>query len=328
MKKSKAGLVLIIIGVVFIALAPIWKWGLGPMLVKLPDNIDSKSTYEGVLTLNVDPNSLQLLPPEIAVKVPLTINRTDVSAPERSSGGVAVVKETAVAKGPGGKDFLTSTKYYALDRKTGKNVTSDEADVKNRTDYSILFGFNVEKKPYLIWDDDTRKSGAADFVEVKNMDGFKFKNIELYAFGAKDEAPNVIPPLGLPEKISGSQIKTLLSNPALPFNDTEMYKVDYIKAVEATVMVDQRAGVVVNLPSFQETYYVDASAMGMGKIKLGSLKYHQTASSVKESIDTAADAYKLLDIVEKYIPLVLLVIGLIILIIGLILFLRKKPAAA
>lgn len=327
MKKSKAGLVLIIIGVVFIALVPIWKWGLGPQLLKIPDTIDTISYYEGVLTLNIDPNSLQPLPPEMAVKVPLSITRTDVSAPERSSGSVAVIKETAVAKGPGGKNFTEYTKYYALDRKTGENVTSDEADVKNRTGYSILLGFYVDKDgTYPVWDDDTRSSGDLKFVEEKTLNGYTSKDVPAIVWNGSGKEKAVVPPLGLPEKVSGAQIKALLENPALPYNDTEMYPISYLKSTDATVITGKKVGQFLSVPDYKEEYFVDATDAGLGEIKLATLQYHQTAASVKKSTDEGTDAYMLLDAVSTYIPLGLLIIGLIILGIGLALYLRKKEA--
>lgn len=327
MKKSKAGLVLIIIGVVFIALAPIWKWGLGPQLLKIPDNIDTVSYYEGVLTLNIDPNSLQPLPPEMAVKVPLSITRTDVSAPERSSGSVAVIKETAVAKGPGGKNFTEYTKYYALDRKTAENVTSDEANVKDRTGYSILLGFYVDKDgTYPMWDDDTRSSGDLEFIEETTLDGYTSKNVPAIVWKGSGKEKAVVPPLGLPEKVSGAQIKALLENPALPYNDTEMYPITYLKSTDATVVSGIKTGQFLKIPDYKEEYFVDATDAGLGEIKLATLQYHQTAASVKKSTDEGTDAYMLLDAVSTYIPLGLLIIGLIILGIGLALYLRKKEA--
>lgn len=325
MKRSKAGLVLIIIGVVLAVLAPVWKWGLAPALVKLPDNIDATSVYEGVLTLNVDPTSLAPLPPDMAVKVPLTIVRKDTSVPDKSTGSVAVIKETAVAKGPGGKDFLTYTKYYALDRKTAKNVSSNEANIKNRTGYSLTLGFFPTTATKKFWDDDTMSAGDAKYVKTVKMDGFKSKDVSLMVWHAAGEGVAVNPPLGLPAKVSGADVKKILNNPALPLVDTEMYPITYLKGSDATFMTDSKTGQIVNL-DMTETYSVDASALGMGKIKLAVLHYVQTPENVKTSIDEATENYGLLNTVEYWIPIALLVIGVIILIIGLLLFLRKKEA--
>ncbi len=328
MKRSKVGLVLIIIGALVIALAPIWKWGLGPMLLKIPDTIDTVSYYEGVLTLYVDPGSLSPLPEEMAVKIPLAITRTDKSAPERSSGDVAVIKETQLAKGPGGQAFVDETLYYALDRKTAENVTSTEASpVEDRTGYSILLGFYVDKDgTYPIWDDDTRKTGDLEFVEETTLNGFTSKDVPAIVWRGAGKEPTVGPVLGLPGEVSGAQIKSLLNNPALPFVDTQMYPIQYIKSTEATVITGIKVGQFLSVPEYKEEYFIDATEAGLGEIKIATLEYGQTPASIKTSTDEGTEAYALLDAVAIYIPLGLLIIGLIILGIGLALFLRKKEA--
>jgi hypothetical protein len=317
--------VLIIIGIIVIALAPIWKWAIGPQLLKLPDDIDTTSIYEGVLSLSVDPNSLALLPPELEVKVPLTITRTDVSQPDLSTGSVAVVKENVSAVGPGGKEFITWEKFYAMDRKTAENVPGNNSDM-DREGYFLLYGFGVKQESYPIWDDDTMKTTDSEFVKEETRDGFDNADVPVYVFevGGKDKM--VEPPLGLPDKISGAQIKALINNRALPFNDTEMYKIDFLKDTQATLVVEPRTGIIVDIPSYDETYYVDAGALGMGEIKLANLLYRQTGENVREQIDDAASFFGLLDMVQIWIPVILLVVGLIILIIGIALFARKPKA--
>lgn len=325
MKRSKAGLVLIIIGLVVVALAPIWKWGVGPTLIKLPDDIDSTSIYEGVLTLNVVPDTMTVLPPDMAIKVPLTITRKNVSQPEISDGSTAIVKETGVAKGPGGEDFLSYTKQYALDRKTGKNVTSDKADVRNRTDYSIMLGFFPDDSNKKIWNDDVMKAGEAKFVKRSTLDGLDVKDNEVNVYHASGEDLVKAPPLGLPEKLSGADIKKILNNPGLPLNDAEMYPIPYSKATDATIMVDRKVGQIVSV-DMEEIYSVDASQFGMGKMQLAKLKYTQTPESVQASVDSAAENHGLLAAVQIWIPLGLLILGLVILIIGVALFARTKEA--
>jgi hypothetical protein len=316
---------LIIIGVVLIILTPIWKWGLGPTLVKIPDDIDITSVYEGTLTLNVDPTSMQVLPAGMEVKIPLTITRKDVSEPEKSSSSVAVVKEVVDAKGPGGKTFLTWTRYYAMDRKTGENVAGNNSDM-DRTGYFLLLSFNVEKKTYPFFDDDAGKTGDAKFVKVEKRDGFKYKDTNVYVFEISGSDVIKKAPLGLPDKIPGKDIKAIINNPNAPFNDDELYKIDYIKSTVATIVADQKTGTIVDIPAYQEEYFVDATALGQGKIKLATLKYRQTLESVHAVVDDAAKYYSLLDMVDVWIPIILLVLGLVVLAIGLGLYLRKPSA--
>ncbi len=327
MKRSKAGIVFVIIGLVLVLIAPVWKWGIVPTVVKLPDTIDQTMIYEGVLTLNVDPTSMSPLPPGMEVKVPLTITRTDVSDKAKGTNKVAVVKETAVAKGPGNKDFLSYTKYYALDRKTGKNVAGKNSDT-DRTGYSLLLGFHVKNdKSYTIWDDDVGAAGKLEYVTTEKMDGFDYKNVEVKEWKASSAGEKTKePPLGMPSKISGAQIKAVLNNPDLPFSDTEMYPMDYLKATTATLRVDTMTGSIFDVVDNKEEYFVDATALGMGKLKLATIQYSQTPENVKQNLDVAAKNYMLLNSVEIYMPLLMLILGAIFLVIGLALIIMKKSS--
>jgi len=326
-KRSKAGIVFVIIGLVLVLIAPVWKWGIVPTVVKLPDTIDQTLIYEGVLTLNVDPTSMSPLPPGMEVKIPLTITRMDVSDKAKGTNKVAVVKEPAVAKGPGNKDFLSYTKYYAADRKTGKNVSGHNSDT-NRTDYSLSLGFHVKKDgSYAIWDDDVGAAGPLEYVTTEKMDGFKYKNIEVLEFKVSGSGKTKSPPLGMPSKISGAQIKAVLNNPDLPsFKDTDMYPIDYIKATTATLRADQKTGSLFDVVDYKDEYFVDATALGMGKLKLATLQYHQTPENIKQNLDVAAKSYMLLNSVEIYMPLIMLILGIIALVIGLALIIRKKAS--
>jgi hypothetical protein len=311
---------------VLLILTPVWKWAVVPSLKKIPDTVDQTLIYEGVLTLNVDPTTMAPLPAGMEVKVPLTITRKDVSDKAKGTSSVAVIREPVVAKGPASKDYINYIKYYALDRKTGKNVPGNNSDM-NRTDYSIMLGFDVTPNgTYKYFDDDTAKAAKMNYVKSDTMDGFDYKGVKVLQFTGTGSGKTTKPPLGMPAKISGAQIKTVLNNPGLPFADTEMYPIDYIKNITATIRVDERTGSIFDVMSMKEEYFVDATALGMGKIKLATIQYSQTPASVKQNLDEAASSYKQLDMVEKYIPLLLLILGVILLVIGVVLILVKKPA--
>jgi hypothetical protein len=327
-KRSRTGLVLIILGLVtMIVLAPLAKWVVAPMLVKIPDTLDVTTILEGELRLAVDPASLSLLPPGMEVKIPLTTSLHLVSDKSKGSGKVAVIKVVTIAKGPGGKDFQNITNYYAVDRKTGENVSGNNSDV-NRTGYPVsAIGFFVDpKKPYSIFDDEVGKAEPLTFVKSEKVSGFTYKNVDVQLWKSSYEDKTVQPPLGLfPAKLSGAQIKALM--PSLTsVNDNEMYPVEYIKTGDLSNLVDQMTGSVFDVISMKYEYFVDATALGMGKIKLATVQQHQTAENAKEVLDYTAKAHAQINAIEIYIPVGLLIIGLIELIIGLILYLRKKPA--
>jgi hypothetical protein len=332
MKRSKAALVILIIGLVILILAPIWKWAIAPSLVKVPDNIDVTSIYDGMLTLNIDPTSLAVLPADMSVKIPLQIKRRDLSQPDKSTGSVALIKETAKAIGPAGKTFIDTTMYYALDRKNSENVPGNGSDV-NRTGWYPLLPINAQKKTYPLWGNDTHKTGDAVYSNETKIAGLTTpaQTCYVYKVDSKPDA-TVAPPLGLPAKLSGAQIKAVASgipglNPASVAGlvDTEMYPITYLQQTVATITGEPRTGSIVKADN-KDTYSIDASAMGLGQIKLATVSYKQNPENVAQVMDDTAKNFGLLDMVYIWIPLVLLILGLVLTIIGAIWFARKKPA--
>ena len=334
MGRSKAALVILIIGLVILILAPIWKWGVVGAVVKVPDTIDVTSVYDGVLSLNVDPTSLSLLPPEVTVKVPLSIVRRDVSQPSKSSSSVAVIKETTKAVGPGGKAFINTTMSYALDRKTSMNVADHGADANRKGLYPIL-PIGVKKQTYQMWSDDLGRTGPAKFVKTTKVTGLTTPATECFVFLATGPAePTINPPLGLPKSLTGAQIKALAAsmpgvNPAslAGLSDTAQYPITYMKKTTATLVAEPRTGSIVSILSNTDEYSIDASALGLGTIKLASIHFEQIAENVAKVMDETAENFALLKMVGLYIPLVLLILGVILTAIGGIWFARKKPVA-
>lgn len=334
MKRSRAGMIILIIGLVILILSPIWKWAIGPMMVKVPDTIDVTSVYDGVLSLNVDPTSLSLLPPELTVKVPLSIVRRDVSQPSKSSSSVAVIKETTKAVGPRVEPFINTTMYYALDRKTSMNVADHGADANRKGLYPIL-PIGVKKQTYQMWSDDLGRTGPAKFVKTTKVTGLTTPATECFVFLATGPAePTINPPLGLPKSLTGAQIKALAAsmpgvNPAslAGLSDTAQYPITYMKKTTATLVAEPRTGSIVSVQSNTDEYSIDASALGLGTIKLASIHFEQIAENVAKVMDETAENFALLKMVGLYIPLVLLILGVILTAIGGIWFARKKPAA-
>ncbi len=334
MGRSKAALVVLIIGLVILVMSPIFRWGIAPALIKVPDNIDTQSVYNGSLTLLVDPASLAFLGAENAVVIPLHIERHDLSQPEKSSSSVALIKETTNATGPAGKEFINSTHYYALDRKTSENVHGHGSDA-DRSGYYPILPVGTKKITYDIWSDDTGRAGPVEFQKTVSLESFKYTDVECYQFGATGEPEKCIePPLGLPKSITGAQIKAIATgDPSMDASkvaglvDTQKYPITYLKKTDVTLQAEPRTGSIVNVPSNVETYYVDASALGLSNIELAKVKYAQTLENVAEVIDESAANWSLLDLALLWIPLILLIVGVVIAAAGGIWFAVKKPAA-
>lgn len=326
MKRSKTGIVLMIVGLVFVALAPIWKWAIAPQFVKIPNGTDITSQYKGTLTLYADPEALVLYPEGQSKTIDLVITRRDVGNTPKSDSGVAVMEETMSAKNTQTGEVVVSwDKFYALNRKTSENVSGHNSDV-NRTGYYIMLPMGVDKKKvYQMWDDDVAVTGDAKFVKEETLDGTKHKGVKVYVFQATSTKKDkmVAPPLGLPEQLNGATIKKVLNNPNLTIPDDAVLPIDYYKTTDATIVVEPRTGVIVELPAYHEEYFVNAALPGQPEnmVKLADLTYKQANTAVV--IDDTAKYFGLLDLATMWLPLIFLALGLILLLFGASLVWRK-----
>ena len=84
------------VGIVLVVLAIVWWTVIGPMLVKLPDDINTHMDFEGNLTLRVDQATGALLAEADAVTVPITAARDFVSLPELYDSSTAVLEDKLV----------------------------------------------------------------------------------------------------------------------------------------------------------------------------------------------------------------------------------------
>jgi len=327
MKFSKASIAVIIIGVVLIILAPVWRWAIAPQFIKVPDDLNITSVYEGTLTLYANPQKMTLLPEGQEEIVPLTITRKDTSVPTKSNSNVAVVREQVAAKAPNGDVVISWDRYFAMDRKGGNNVAGNNSDM-DRTGYYIMLPMGAGKKTYQIWDDDLKKTGSAVFLKEITLNGKKHKNVKVYVLNVKGAYEKMAtPPLGLPAELPGSQVKQILGNPNLAIPDATMIAIDYYKKTDAELVAEPRTGAFVNIPKYHEEYAVNAALPGQppNYMKLAVLEYKQSSENVSVVIDDTAKYFGLLDLVTLWLPLIFLVVGLILMIVGF--FLGRRPAA-
>lgn len=326
MKRSRAGIIVIVIGLVLAVAAPVWKWAIAPMFIRIPDDLSIESVYKGTLKLYADADNMEFYPEGQEVTLPVTVTRKDVSVPTKSDSEAAVVREQVEAVGPDGEVLISWDKYFALDRKTALNLPGHNSD-RDREGYYVMLPMGAEQVTYEMWDDDTELTGDAVFSSEETRDGNDFKDITVYVYEADgDLEPMVEPPLGLPGQLSGKEIKEILGDPTINLADDTMLPIEYLKQARVTIVAEPRTGAVVDLPAYHEEYYVNAGLPGYppNNILMGVLDYKQTPESVAFVIDESARYFALLDLVTMWLPLMLLVVGLITIILGVLLGVRKQ----
>jgi Porin PorA len=168
MRTSK--IVLLVIGVIVLAVAAIWRPVVAPQLTKLPTSLDIKYHFTGTYTGRVNQStSARLAAPQ---NLPLSIDRQVKAVPTQSTSSELVVNDaSAVTIGP---DKTPQVLQYVLDRSTAKNVKSPYA-------YALVPGNVVDRagsyslgpppgadtaKTYPMWVDEIGKTVPITYANV------------------------------------------------------------------------------------------------------------------------------------------------------------------
>jgi hypothetical protein len=220
--KGVTSKILIALGIVLILGAILW-WAIAVnALVKLPDNIESASAYEGEITYYVNPTTQEPLPAGEELKMPMQVEREIVSLAEEYDSSRGVIEEKVMVEvagmqnPPGG---LTSV--YVLDRKNSENVDDDRAyDFekgnsvnRQRSFYPLLPFDTANDKKYPIWKGEIGESIEAEFVEEGDIDGVTVYNFKGGATidDKKEVSAAYIKILGLPEEVTFEELKPQLA---------------------------------------------------------------------------------------------------------------------
>jgi len=218
--KGVASKVLIALGILLILAAILW-WAIAVnALVKLPDDIDGTTEYEGTFTYYVDPQTNEPLAEGEEIAFDMKVERDIVTnAAEFDSSTGIVDEEVRITIGPIAQTPMLSA--FALDRKTMENVEDDRAwaydpsNVVNRAgSYYPLLGFDVSKdETYPVWKGEILEPVEAAFINEEEKEG-----VTVYNFGGtinpedrKEVDPLYIAGLGLPSEVTFTDIKPQLT---------------------------------------------------------------------------------------------------------------------
>ena len=127
-------IVLLVIGVIVLAVAAIWRPVVAPQLTKLPTSLNINYLFAGTYTGYVNQSTgARLGAPQ---NLPLSIDRQVKAVPAQSTSSELVVNDaSAVAIGP---DKTPQILQYVLDRSTAKNLKSPYA-------YALVPGNMVDR---------------------------------------------------------------------------------------------------------------------------------------------------------------------------------------
>lgn len=184
----RGGKWLIGVGVGLLVIALLWLVFAVPALVRYPLDIDASPVYEGTFTLFVDPDTFA--PLDTPRELPLKVTRHIDALGSKSSFSKVVVSETIDLDAGGGEFTQKQDNHYVMDRRSIKNVASDDAyafSPSNVVDRSPAYRLNfpLDTDPdddYLIYKNEvgTTYTASPDAAEPElDVDG-----LHLVAFAA------------------------------------------------------------------------------------------------------------------------------------------------
>ncbi|NPV58152.1 MAG: DUF3068 domain-containing protein [Actinobacteria bacterium] len=219
--KGLASKILIALGIVLILAAILW-WAIAVnSLVKIPDDLDSTSKYEGEMTYYVNPTTHEPLPEGEEMKLPMKVERRVSSVADEYDSSTAVLKEEVTVEvgglknPPGGLESI-----YVLDRKGSENLNDERAyDFKagNRVNregsYYPLLPFDTSKdEAYKIWKGEIGEASDSEFIEEVESFGVTVYNFKGSATleDKKEVVPAYIELNGLPSEVTFEELKPRL----------------------------------------------------------------------------------------------------------------------
>jgi hypothetical protein len=208
---KKAGVVLLGLGIVVLAVTVVWMTAGLDWAMRIPDGQDETQEYTGDITFYVDLAAGTAYPAGQEVQEPFEVTRRIYTLDEETTGSAIVFQED-ITKAVGASESLTSS-VYVLDRGDALNLADgraydwQEANVVDRSGtYFPLFPSPVDRNTvYPVWKAELGRAGDAVFVEEETVEGVK-----LYVFkGAMDQEPvatDYAAMNGFPESIPYSAI--------------------------------------------------------------------------------------------------------------------------
>lgn len=214
--KGVISKVLVVVGIILILAAILW-WAIAVnALVKLPDDVDSTTTYTGEMTWYVDPVTHQPLAEGQELKLPLKVERTIRSLADEYDSSRGVIEEEVIMDL--GIQKETQKFVYVLDRKTLENVKDDRAYawdpahvVDREGTYYPLLSFDTSKdEKYPVWKNEVGEAVESEFVDEQEKEGITVYNFKGY-FEKKAVDPFYVDVLGLPSELTFEDLKPTLA---------------------------------------------------------------------------------------------------------------------
>lgn len=336
MSIRRSSLVLAVVGVLLIAAAALIRFVAVPSMTKLPDEIDTGSTYTGSLQ-SFDPGRFAL-----GDGVAFTVARhVDV---DRVDGDVAVITSVSETQRPNGNS--TSEHTYAISRVDyTQQPAPDGFEVEDQKG-AMVFSLPMNPSPdgNALYDTVTREPIPLEYVEDGVVEGR-----DVYTLTGSLTAPIADPAVLAPAQAGIAAMAGVGDGSVLPKQTlgvlagvlpperaqaltaalaTQPDLVPVVLTTDTTIDmdVDTRFGTPLRTVQDQTTVLnVQAGGELIPLLELSRAVVGTDDASVANAASRLSSSQTVLDIVSKWLPLLLTVIGVVLIVVG---FVRRNPETA
>lgn len=292
-------------------MSPAWRFGIGPLFLRLPDDLEVVGAYTGRMTTYADRGTSAFYPPGREVTTHLRIESRDAAVPELSDRKVLVLEEKVSVRDAATGELLEGLRpetMYALDRASSENVPGF-IDGIDRRGFTVKLPMRTGRKSYAVWDDDLATSITCRFIREGVFDPGDGAPLRVLVFrlgGTMEKMAR--PPPGVPAAITGREAKALTGNPELPVAEDRLIELDYYKKTDAVWYVEPQTGTTVYVPRHRYSYYV--------KNAPGGFPPYRKLAEVEYSKDTSGDDFastrkyaRLIHLEMRALPFLFLTLG-------------------
>lgn len=333
--RRKLAVVVIVLGVVFVAGAGVVRWVVAPRLTQLPSDTNTIRVYDGVAAAMVNPTATMatVIGPGVMRNVPIQVQHTTRVLDTR--GQAALVADSRVLTMPG--FTIADLRYrYGVDRRTFEPTPGFDGVVPTR---GLTFNWPMDTRQhdYTGWVQDTMRTTPLHFVRAVRHGG-----VATYEFTARSDARPITDPQLLkllPTTMSKADLlrttpslqlprHRLLALNALMRKVPDPVPLGYTYAFKSEFWVAPASGIVVDMTQHEvRTVDIMDGARAVPVAPIMDMKYSFTPSTVVGATGDARKAASDLHKIRVTLPVLLLVVGAALVCIGGALMIRRRRVA-
>jgi Porin PorA len=294
------GYIMLVLGLLFIFLAPFVRFYTFPRVQKVPTDVDQKVTSAG------SGSYLRIKDFTYVGPVPLTDVQTLKGIPSKGTHDVSVIDSYYDTR-DAGKTIDYTPEVYVLDRTTGLPVhCCGELPVHPvHEGYTLKLPFDTQKITYPWWDPTAKRAFPAKFVAEDTLDGLK-----VYEFDSVADNVTIDPDIGVPGSYVHQDVGT--------FHAELQYKVD------TKIWVEPTTGALIKGSQHAARWFADP-ATGAKLAPASDTTLTWTPAYVQKTADDTKSKASQLKLAKVAIPVYGPILGVLLVVGGVLLLRRRQP---